>query len=78
MFDFPSAAFFKKRGKKIPPNYFIYFIPTLTILYSGTPEYLKLLIFEMKTPAICKLSNLIQHLSVNRILLTSTISRGRG
>lgn len=72
LFVVPSLEAEEKKS-----NYFINFIQTSTILYSEAPESLKLLIFEMKTPAICKLSNLIQDLSVNRILLTSTVSRGR-
>lgn len=60
-----SAAFVKKRGK-IDSNYLIRFIQTSTVQYGETPEYLKLLIVEMKT-AICELSNLIQDLCANRI-----------
>lgn len=77
MFDLLLLPSLEGEGK-IHPSYFINFTQILTILYSETPEYLKLLKFEMKNLAICKLSNLIQDLSVNRILLTSTISRGRG
>lgn len=68
----------EERTLSPPPAKIINFIQTFKHLHNVASEYHKLIKFEMKTPAICKLSSLIQDLGVNRILLTSSISRRKG